>query len=851
MSLLSCDEPLALEEVPNVFDLEELEAKSNIPCTSKDIVNSWKPYWMFLRQPKSTPFFQANIGIGFLYFSGIMGNFTPIPPNIGNICGGEEPYRGRLSYNRTPLFEYLLGYRFTDWLKFALSYQTQNGISIQTKPVKGTAFNPSVPGNAIVHVFKANLGLNSLMLKGYFEYPIPMIWKRIGYSPYVGVGFGPGWQSWTNLQITRTQSSSFSTTAVSVEQSLRQKTCANFAWMFDLGFRLRSTSKEGHFFTVMGLKYTQWGQARNLGKLSQQGTNKIGFLHPFRIKTLYSFSPYLGVQWTFPNTLASRSPRRLHGESLKSWIPFFTSVYCLGDIKSVWTEFNVGVGFLYFDQVKGSLSSRPRDPLNNLASNVPITRGGISYNRTPLLEFMTGFRIKPWLRVCGSYQHQSDVSVSTSVQHYEDLNTGNNLQNSTTYAQFKGNLILDSILIKGIVELPYAVVFRSIATSPYAAVGLGPGWQTWTQLNVWRYTNTPTGTLTSAAQPLRSKICANAVFLADIGVRMKSVSPKVGLSVLGGVKYNLWGQARNLGKIDQQGYRSYGLFPPLKIKTIYSFSPYLGVLWNFPIYNKTSPKKLVRGRSPNTWKPFLASLKDVENKQGLSLEYSLGMGFLYFHKISGFLAQIPSAQSAGYSGIPPMDRELSYNRTPLYEFILGYRYLRCLKAALSYQTQRNVSIATKYYRPSLASEIDNAVHFTANLQLESVMAKVYFELPKVLILKNLATTFYGSVGMGPSWQSWTQMEYQLVSVGAKRAQYYKQKICANVGLMADFGFRVQSVSSDGAFSVTKGIKYTQWGQARNLGKITQQGALGTGLFKSIRIKVIYSFAPYLGVQWNF
>ncbi len=840
---------LRINEMPLI---QNFEAKSKAVQSRPDLVNSWVPYWMLLCQPKSVPFFQANIGIGFLYFNQVRGNFSTVPGNIANLSGGDEPLQGRLQYNRTPLFEYLLGYRLNHWFKFALSYQFQSGVALQTSPRANPSYNANVAGRVIVTIFKSNLNLNSLMTKFYFEYPVPLIWKNIGYNPYIALGVGPGWQSWTDLQITRIQTASFSTTATIVEQSLKQKICPNVAWMLDLGFRLRSTNENNTFFMLAGVKYNQWGQARNLGEFSQQGSSKIGFLQPFSIKTVYSFAPYLGAQWNFPDmTPNSKFPHRLNGRAVNTWRPFFTKTSCLGDIKTVWTEFNVGVGFLYFDQVSGSLSSRPRDPLNNLASNVPYKGGPLSYNRTPLLEFLLGFRLTSWFRVALSYQHQSDISISTAIQDYQNLNTGTSIANSKTYAQLKSNLILDSAMGKAYLELPTPLVFRSIATAPYLALGLGPGWQTWTQLNVWRYTNSPTATTTSAAQPLGNKICANAVWMADLGLRLQSVYPQTRFSVLMGCKYTQWGQARNLGKRSQQGYKSYGLFPPFKIKTIYSFAPYLGVSWNYSIYNEHSTKVLIKGRTAHTWKPYLASIDEVQAKQAVWLEYSLGVGFLYFHQIKGHLGQIPSVQSAGYTDIAPIGRELSYNRTPVYEFMMGYRYTSWLKLCLSYQTQRNISIATKYMRPGPASEIDNAVQFTSNLELDSFMAKVYFELPQALIVRSLAATLYLGAGFGPSWQTWTQMEYRLVSVGARRAQYYTEKICANVSFMADAGFRVQSVSSNGAFSVTKGIKYMQWGQARNLGELSEQGSLKTGLFKPIGIKVLYSFVPYFGVQWNF
>ncbi len=592
----------------------------------------------------------------------------------------------------------------------------------------------------------------------------------------------------------------------------------------------------------MGIKYNQWGSTRNLGRLSEQGSLKVGFSQPFKMKTLYSFAPYLAAQWTFPESCIEKSSKKME---------HFVSFEALEKMKKVWTEFNVGIGFLYFNQISGSLSCRPIDPINRLPSQVPLERGGSIYNRSPLSEFQLGFRIFPFLRVAMSYQHQSDIAFATYAQPYMNPNPALGLGQAVSTAQLKANLILDAVMGKVYLDLARCLCFKSFYVAPYLAFALGPGWQTWTQVNVWRVTNSSNVALASSAQPLRDKICANATWMTDMGLRLHSRVQNNPFSIYLGCKYLQWGQARNLGKISQQDYRSFGLFPAFKIKTLYSFIPYIGVSWEYPIYSKGCPPMKINGKNVNTFYPFLIPLRDLPGPQTLSFEYNIGSGFLYFHKIRGVLSQRPPANGAGYSDISPMDRELSYNRTPLYEFNLGYRIKDWLKSSLSYQTQRNMSISSKFMKSSLPSEINNAVEFRANLKLDSLMMKCYFEFPFALIVKNLANTIYIGAGTGGCWQSWTQIEYRLASNGARRSQYYQQKICASVALSADAGFKVQSIFSKGVFSVTKGIKYMQWGQARNLGALKDQGSLNSGLFQPLNIKVIYSFIPYVGIQWNY
>ena len=67
--------------------------------------------------------------------------------------------------------------------------------------------------------------------------------------------------------------------------------------MIDIGMRIQSAYPNSKFSLIIGTKYNQWGQARSIGKMTQQGAHKIALGHPLIIKTVYQFAPYLGVQW--------------------------------------------------------------------------------------------------------------------------------------------------------------------------------------------------------------------------------------------------------------------------------------------------------------------------------------------------------------------------------------------------------------------------------------------------------------------------------------------------------------------------------------------------------------------------
>ena len=331
-------------------------------------------------QPSKSIFFQTNIGIGFLYFSGLRGNLMGRP--VGNFTVINAPVQGDLSYNRTPLFEYLLGYRFNPWLKLALSYQHQGGITIQSKNI--TAYRPAAVPNSNFVQFNSNLSLDALLAKVYFELPFGIVCKSLSVNPYLAAGVGPGWQTWTRVVIDSMVSN---TIFRSQPFPLRQKISANAVWMVDIGLRLQSTSPSSpsnSFSVLMGCKYNQWGQARNIGKMSQQGALKLSLTQPFRIKTVYQFAPYLGVQWNFSPDRSAGNSYKLKGKYPQVWLPYWVASKEFQCPTNIWTQFNAGIGFLYFSNLRGNLMG---EPVSNFGTptafrDVPL-KGHLSYNRTP------------------------------------------------------------------------------------------------------------------------------------------------------------------------------------------------------------------------------------------------------------------------------------------------------------------------------------------------------------------------------------------------------------------------------------------------------------------------------------
>lgn len=794
-------------------------------------VESWKPFLANGNriQPPKSIFFQTNIGIGFLYFSGVKGNLMGTPPALFNDWNSGN-MRGRLQYNRTPLYEYILGYRFCPLFKAGISYLHQGNVSVQTKQIPGRAAN-----TLNTMLFSANLALDAIMAKVYFEFPWPLLMKNTMTVLYAGSALGPGWQTWNNMEVLRISGNTYQ----SGIQPVRQRIAVNAVWMMDLGFRTQGSTLSSNFSVVAGCKFNLWGNSRRIGKIQEQGSLTMGLVKPFKIKHMYQWSPYLGVQWNFPDYYYLPKRARLN----PGLIPMET-------------EFNVGPGLLYFKRIRGNLLS---DPKENGATNytqnwidAPIG-GELTFNRTPLFEYLVQHRFNDWWKLGVSYQNQGGITVKS--RPVTDLNS--NLV--ADYSQFTASLNLNALLVKGFFSFP-DIHFRTIARiSPYFGLGFGPSWQSWSRIGVLRTVNGATS-LTGGYQPVRQKISANVMLNLDWGFRVASTNPNYRFSFAAGCKYNMWGQARHMGQLQQQGTYKLGLLRPVTIRSITQWAPYLGVQWTFP--NNFFEKKpyFVEGKTPNTWVPFIINIDSVQRRRSFFTQFSTGIGFLYFRQVRGNIAEVPATRFLQQSRDVPVKGRLTYNRTPLFEYQLGYRFFNWFKTALSYQHQGNISIQTKPLQTAADSQIVgsftlNYNQFSADLLLDAIMGKVYFEWPKPPVWRSLVYTPFLGLGTGASWQTWKRVN--LTQPIILNAQFesttvaLRPKTCANVAFMFDLGVRMQSPYPDTGFSTTLGLKFNVWGQTRNLGKITQSDNPRIGVFDPVSIKTIYQWSPYVGVQWNF
>ena len=853
---------------------EKAKEKKQQQKNNSAIPDTWKlkfDYNIDLIQPRPSFFYQTNIGVGFLYFSGVKGNLMGNPPNafVTQATAFTAPIKGSYTYNRTPLFENIIGYRIFPWLKAGISYQHQAGITFQT-----AAVHSFVPANFLLDSkaqLTSEVSLDGAMAKVYFENPHPAVIRRLAISPSIAFGLGIGWQTWRRTKVLYYQM--FPTNRSVAEQLiLRQKISANCIWMVDVAFRMQSTDIDSNISVTMGCKYNQWGQARNIGKLSQQGAQNLGLLNPFRIKTVYQFAPYLGLQWNFPNTYVSKHPYTINGKNPDRFAPTLARLSSFQPKESLWTQFNAGIGFLYFATVRGNLATVPSTLFTRAAFPISVSaplRGRLSYNQTPLFEYLVGYRFFPWFKAALSYQHQGNITVQTRSLDNIVVPAVPAARGRASWAKFTSNLDLDAIETKFFFELPYSMIIKNISCTPLLAAAVGIGWQSWTQMDVEYSSMGPTnnpGIFNFGVVPLHSKVSQNLVWSADAALRFQSALPSSSFSFLMGCKYNQWGQARNMGMLSQQASHKFGLLDPLKIKTVYQFAPYLGVQWDFvDTYTGKKPYS-IGGKSINRWRPWFVSTDYLQKMNCFWAQFNVAPGFLYFSDVRGNLALRPAAQFTLLTGPSnPYRGRLIYNKTPLFEYMLGFRFTPWYKLALSYQHQGGVTIQSKWLSFNTVipgSQVSQQqVQFRSNVSFDGIMLKNYFEYPKALIFKGTATTPYIAPGFGVGWQTWSKNEI-LHSSGfsdARPVQIFsgtehgiRQKISANFIWMVDVGFRIRSALPNPGLNILVGCKYNQWGQARNIGKASQQGRNKTGMLaQPFRIKVIYQFAPYLGVQWNF
>lgn len=536
-------------------------------CINGRSINSNKIFWTPTTNIDfdRTLFTQINIGPNFLYFAGLKGNLAGVPSEIFAYYGTAIPLKGRIKYNKTPLYEFMIGFMPKTWFKYALSFQNQQNIFIRTPLLETTKGTTGLVLDGSKTAFTSFLSLYSLMGKLYLITPYTAIIKNAAIKMYIGAGAGISWQSYTNNTIEYT-SNSFSN-----ELSLASKYFANAVWSIDSGFLFKNARPCSLFTISTGCKYNQWGQMRSIGKITQQGNFNKGLQEPVKAKILYSFAPYIGMQWDFPLVYNYC----INSKSINRWLPFITQLGNVQPRSDIFTQLNVGLGILYFDKIRGSFGGVPATAYKYLGAST--FKYGMSRNKTPLYEYLVGYRPNNWLKFALSYQNQTALFLSTTTLRGFNQTPAFIV---SPYNQFSAHLELNAIMAKIYFEVPYALVMKGWAASFYIAPSIGVSWQSFSDIKLYQVAEITR--IASFTTNLNQQIISNATWMIDAGIRVKNACDFSPFSIVNGCKFISWGQVRNLGDITSQsnGQRA-GFFKPLRIRTMYSFAPYIGFQWSF------------------------------------------------------------------------------------------------------------------------------------------------------------------------------------------------------------------------------------------------------------------------------
>ena len=279
------------------------------------------------------------------------------------------------------------------------------------------------------------------------------------------------------------------------------------------------------------------------------------------------------------------------------------------------------------------------------------------------------------------------------------------------------------------------------------------------------------------------------------------------------------------------------------------------------------------GGVAKTWAPQTYLSKNIWSSQNFFVTNTAAIGFLYFSKPRG--SPLFANGSPLYHSSTPTDfgeKGFTYNKTCLYEGSFNWKIFSFLTAGCFYTGQYGVAVQaiqwSRLPQNHSGSATNEAFNFGSNLSLNALGLKIGLYFPVSTVVQWIACTPYINLSVGPSWQSWTNVTFTDMSL--KDPFVYRQKISANCFFGTDVGFKFQNVKtySKSMISLVMGCKFNLWGQARNMGKASQQlwrGGPISGqngqhtssradqwyLVRPAHIQTVYQWAPYLGFTLNY
>lgn len=285
-----------------------------------------------------------------------------------------------------------------------------------------------------------------------------------------------------------------------------------------------------------------------------------------------------------------RRQRQSRTQVVNSWVPYVMKNRYFQPSKNYFFSMDAGVGFLYFSGITANLQPTTFEGTGESTARVlnRSFQGKIGYNRTPVIEAMIGTRLASCVSIALSLMHQGGIYIDTPYQFYgSPLGSRPGLPvlfGGPAAYKFQSRVALDACLGKVYVNVPSSLIWKKISFNLYLGGGAGIGWQTWALNQV--IVETPTGVnaagLAQGAYRLKQKISANLVWQGDLGFKIRSLIPDVNFALRVGAKLIGWGQARQIGLLNQQRNScNTGLMDPFRVTFVYSVAPYLGVQWIF------------------------------------------------------------------------------------------------------------------------------------------------------------------------------------------------------------------------------------------------------------------------------
>lgn len=282
----------------------------------------------------SSMFCEVETGLGFLYFSGVKGILNPRPQNVYQDIAGTNsttgihsfPIRGRFQYNRTPIVTVDFGWKLANWIRFSVTMQAQQNIHVRTKPTQVANLRTGAAAGEAASLTQVNfdsfLNLYSIGGKLLFQWTDMVSFSTWSMSLYVGGSCAAAWQEWTapkSVQLYFNNVDAVCNTLTSANISFKDQTFANFSYTGDSGLTFKPTDSFAKLSFKMGCKFIGWGAVRGIGAARNQkdiqrvassatDAGNVSFpgpavypsiFKPIRVRTIYSWAPYIGFNWEF------------------------------------------------------------------------------------------------------------------------------------------------------------------------------------------------------------------------------------------------------------------------------------------------------------------------------------------------------------------------------------------------------------------------------------------------------------------------------------------------------------------------------------------------------------------------